>query len=232
MLGDLGISVALYAVGFALLGFFLRFPDLLADQSKSVIEQADGLFPHFIGAVLPAGVSGLLVAALFAAAMSSLDSGISAIGSVLMTDFRNVFARGLGGDEKRLMVRARWSSVCIGVGAIALSYSNILLRMIFPDANLFEIGAKLSGFFIAPLFVLFALAFFVRFSTPAGGWAAIIVGVLSGVLFTYWKPIVGLFFETGEFSFLWIAPSATLSSFLAGVVVSLFTKPRPAGGQD
>jgi SSS family solute:Na+ symporter len=226
MLGDIAILLVLYILGIALLGFFLRFPELLPDPGVLVTEQADRLFPHFIGHVLPPGITGLLVAALFAAAMSSLDSGISSIASVLMTDFKAVLARGAGTDERRLMVRARWASVCIGVTAIALSFSNIGVMMLNPDANLFEIGFKISNFFIAPLFVLFVLAFFFKGSTPAGAWAAVITGFLAGVLFSYWKPIVGLLFETQEFSFLWIAPAATLCSAGAGMAVSAFTKPR------
>ena len=226
LIGDVAVSVVLGCLGFALLGFYLQFPDRLADPSISVAAQADDLFPHFIGAALPAGVSGLLVAALFAAAMSSLDSGITAISSVLMTDFKALFERGLGADAGRALARARWVGAWIGLLAIALSFTNILVRALFPEANLFEIGFKISEFFVAPLFVLFALAFFVPFSTPAGAWAVVAAGVLSGVLFTYWRPIVGRFVETGELSFLWIAPAASLCSFLCGVLVSGITKPR------
>ena len=48
---------------------------------------ADRVFPHFIGHHLPVGAAGLLVAALFAAAMSSLDSGINSVATVLIVDF-------------------------------------------------------------------------------------------------------------------------------------------------
>lgn len=226
MLGDAIISSVLAVVGLALLGLYLRFPGLLPDPSQSVGRQADQLFPHFIGSILPAGFSGLLVAALFAAAMSSLSSGISAISSVLITDFRSVFARGLADDQKSLVRRARGIGVWIGAVAIGLSSTNFLVAKVFPDANLFELGFKISEFFAAPLFVLFLLAFFVPFSTPAGAWTAVVVGIVSGVLFSYWKPIVGQFTETGEFSFLWISPATACCSLLSAVVVSGFTTPR------
>jgi len=226
LLGDAGIGVVLWVVGIALLGFFLRFPNELADTSKSVIDQADKLFPHFIGAILPAGVTGLLVAALFAAAMSSMDSGISSIGSVLLTDFKNTFAKGCDDNEQRLLKRAKLIGVVTGAVAISFSYGIEYV----PAGNLFEIGSRITALFISPLFVLFALAFFVKFSTPAGAWSAIWVGFLSGVLFAYWEQIVGLFGRTEVFSFILIMPLSVLCSLVAGIAVSKFTKPRIAEG--
>ena len=160
--------------------------------------------------------------------MSSLDSGISAIGSVLMTDFKKTFARGCGDDQHRLMKRAKWMGLCIGLAGIALSFTNFLV-----PGNLIEKAARVSNFFVVPMFVLFALVFFVKFSTPKGAWAAIIVGFLAGVFFSYYqqivilyKKIIGDITETGELSFVLIMPLSLACSLLAGIIVSLFTKPR------
>ena len=83
------------------------------------------------------------------------------------------------------------------------------------------------------MFVLFAMAFFVKFSTPAGAWAAIISGFIAGVFFSYYHQIINLFkwivedaSATGDFSFVLIMPLSIVCSLLAGVIVSLFTKPR------
>ena len=54
-----------------------------AAKQKSV---ADKVFPHFIEYGLPIGVSGLVVAALFAVAMSSLDSGMNSVSAVVTVD--------------------------------------------------------------------------------------------------------------------------------------------------
>ena len=228
MLGDIAIMVVLFLVGIALLGYFTQFPGETADPTKSITEQADDLFPQFIGAVLPQGITGLLVAALFAAAMSSLDSGITAISSVLITDFKGIFARAVS-DERAMVRRARWASLAIGIVAIIMSFTNFAVQAAFGDINLFELGGKISGFFIVPLFILFVMAFFVKFSTPAGAWAAIVVGFLAGVLFSYWKPLFDWWNgnnEALEFSFQWITISAAFFSIGAGMAVSLVTKPR------
>jgi Na+/proline symporter len=86
---------------------------------------------------------------------------------------------------------------------------------------------RISGYFVVPLFVIFVMAFFVRFSTPAGGYAAVAVGFLSGVLFSFWKPLLGYFgIEYPEFSPFLITMAAALVSICAGILISALTKPR------
>ena len=84
------VSITLYLVGFSLLGYFQAHSDALPAE-LSVGESADKLFPHFIAFHLPMGVSGLVVAAMFAAAMSSIDSGVNSITAVVTTDFLDRF---------------------------------------------------------------------------------------------------------------------------------------------
>ncbi|MGC8861774.1 MAG: sodium:solute symporter family transporter, partial [Armatimonadota bacterium] len=115
------VSVFLVLAGIALLGFFLspsqavppladllpktkagEAADLIARVSSAPVLQqkafvlaqgADKVFPWFIAHILPAGLSGLLLAALFSAAMSSVSSGINSITTILMVDFAHVFSR-------------------------------------------------------------------------------------------------------------------------------------------
>jgi SSS family solute:Na+ symporter len=222
LLADVMIMVLLWTVGFALLGYFLRFGGEAPDPSQSIAEQADALFPHFIATILPVGVRGLIVAALFADAMSSLASGITSVSTVLMIDFGDVFARGTGGEPRAVALRAKKVGVVIGAVAIVSSY---LINYV-PAENFYTATFRVSGFFIAPMCSLYILAFFVPSSTPAGAAAAIITGFLSGVLFSYWKQIVGSVTATHEFSLVLIMPLSLALSLVVGVLVSLVTKTR------
>jgi SSS family solute:Na+ symporter len=224
LIGDVMVQIVLWMIGFALLGYFLRYGNEAPDPARSIVQQADRLFPHFIATVLPAGLRGLIVAALFAAAMSSLSSGISSVSTVLVVDFGRFFARGTDGDQVALARRAKAIGLGIGLFAIAFSY-----LIGYVPGNIYSVTFRVSGFFVVPLFVLYALAFFVPFSTPAGAWAAIVVGFVSGVLFSYWQQIVGHFTATGDFSVILIMPCSLVLSLGAGMLVSLVTEPREVG---
>ncbi len=216
LLGDALTSAVLFLAGMALVGFYLKFPDLLPDRDAGLTAQADQLFPHFIAAVLPTGLSGLVVAALFAAAMSSLDSGISSISTVLVTDFPSVFTRGCTSDRERLR-RAQGIGVVVGCFAIAMSFAVTYV----PGNNLLEVTVRIGSLLAAPLFVAFALAFFTKRCTPAGAWTGIISGAFLGALLTFWQPLV--YWLTGaesHLSFTFIMPVSAAGAFIAGVVVS------------
>jgi SSS family solute:Na+ symporter len=174
--------------------------------------------------VLPAGLRGIIIAALFSDIMQSLSGGISALGSALVTDFKSVFARGIT-DERALTRRARIVGLFVGTAAIGLSYVIVYV----PGRNFYDISYRLSSFFMVPLFVAFAMAFFVRFATPAGAWAAIVVGFAAGVVFSYWRQIVGRVVPTADFSVILILPATLLCSLAAGLLASLLTQSSRRG---
>jgi len=83
---------------------------------------SDAIFSTFIIEELPPGITGLLIAGVFAAAMSSLSSSINALASASTYDFRPASRRGDEGEEARMLRRGRlftllWSAALIG-GAI------------------------------------------------------------------------------------------------------------------
>ena len=71
----LPVSILFLFIGSALFAYYTVHPDLLP-QALQAEQLGDKIFPHFIVAELPDGVTGLLIAALFAAAMSSIDTSI------------------------------------------------------------------------------------------------------------------------------------------------------------
>ncbi len=222
IMGDALTSGVLFLTGMALVGFYIRFPESLPQPALGLTGQADQLFPHFIGAVLPAGLTGLVVSALFAAAMSSLDSGINSISTVLVKDFKAVFAPDCETDDQQLR-RAKWIGVAVGVIAIAMSFAVTYM----PGQNLLEVTVRFSSLLAAPLFVAFALAFFAKRATPAGAWVGIATGASLGFVLTFWKDIVHLL--TGaesNMSITFIMPLSALGAYTAGVVVSQCTKTR------
>jgi len=245
---NLVLGAVLALCGFALLGFFqanlnvvpalnVLKPDVkpdelqhwmslggMAKQYYTLTHAADKVFPWFIAHVLPPGVSGLLLAALFAAAMSSISSGISSISTVLMVDFEKVFARGLDPDAQ--LRRAKIMAVVIGAASIGVSF----LQRLIPG-NFMEVAQKINGFFVAPLAALFIMAFFMKRCNRQGAWVSIVVGFLVAGLISYYTEITTWYhaavlhqanYQPVYMSFTFILPAALAASLISAYIVSLF----------
>lgn len=84
---DLVSTFLFLSVGVAVFSYYQVFPDAGA-KALMLGQRFDHVFPHFIATELPIGLRGLLVAALFAAAMSSLDSALSGLASSAYFDLK------------------------------------------------------------------------------------------------------------------------------------------------
>jgi SSS family solute:Na+ symporter len=217
------IHITLAIVGLALLGFFQAHRDALP-ASMSIRENADDLFPHFISFHLPIGVSGLVVAAMFAAAMSSIDSGVNSITAVVMTDLLDRF--GLRPKTgKRQVLAARL--LALGIGAIVVVSSSYMESI---PGNITAVTNKTVNLLTPSLFALFFFALLVPFSTPLGVWVGWLCGIITAVLTAFSGPIFGVDPETGydPISFQWIGLSALVVNFTVGMVVSWLSRQKVA----
>ncbi|HVW36872.1 MAG TPA: hypothetical protein VHB99_06190 [Pirellulales bacterium] len=129
---DLTIGALLAMTGLALLAFYLKHPTFLAADIASV-ETADKWFPYFIAHQLPPGLGGLILAALFAAGMSSVSSGINSVSAVAMTDVvprltGRSASGGVEAGEGASLARARWLSLAIGllVTVLAVGFARLV----------------------------------------------------------------------------------------------------------
>ena len=78
---------ALFMIIGALLWTFYKIqPDLLP---QALWTEPDKVFPYFIGHQLPAGITGLILAALLAATMSTLSSDLNSLAAILFDDYYN-----------------------------------------------------------------------------------------------------------------------------------------------
>jgi SSS family solute:Na+ symporter len=80
----------------------------------------DEIFPAFIVRSLPPGIAGLVIAAIFAAAMSNLSGSLNSLASITLLDFY----RGLAGrslDERQMLTASRWLTVVWGLVLIAIA---------------------------------------------------------------------------------------------------------------
>ena len=127
---------------------------------------ADRALPGFVDSHFPPGLRGLFLAALMAAIMSSIDSGIHSVTTALVVDFRDRLAPQWRPTSERREIRMiRVLIVVIGAISIAIAC------LVDPESSVFSVSRKLTAAFGGPLLAIFVLAFF---STRAT-WQAVLV---------------------------------------------------------
>ena len=185
---DISMACLLCLGGLALLAFYLTFPANLPEGVEPTREFADRMFPHFIAHQLPPGVGGCILAALLAAAMSSIDSGVNAVTAVLTTDFvrrKSTQAQDAGG-----LRRARGLTLLIGAAATAAAYWAYWMAQARTNVNIVELMSQTFNMFVGPLAVLFFVGMFLR---RADGRAAILTVLASMAASVVWNHWIRLF---------------------------------------
>ncbi len=205
------VTLSLGLLGFALLGYF-RDSALLANPELDLGANADNLFPYFIAHALPTGLSGLVVAALFAAGMSSVDSGVNSITAVLNRDLLPRFCR-KPGDTSRRKRRNRRIAWSIGMLVILLS-----VGVRYVPGNYLEVTQKTSSLFFPPLFSLFFLALFVRRANGRGALVGVAYGMAAAILVAFWDVLTG----RPPLSYQWIGFTSLVTSIGAGWLACVF----------
>lgn len=163
-------ALTFFGLGTALFIFYQANPGAL-DPAL----QTDAIFPLFIVQQLPTGISGLLIAGIFAAAMSSLDSGMNSVATVAVTDYHHWF--GTGSPEGARVHQARW--ITVGLGTVATGAGLVLAT--YEIRSLWELFLEYIGLFGGSLAGLFVLGIFTRRGNARGA----LVGAVSSAVVLY-----------------------------------------------
>lgn len=167
----LGSAVVFFFTGTALWAFYGANPDRLAPGLPN-----DAIFPYFIANELPAGVVGVIIAGLFAAAMGALSSILNSTAAVVVTDFHPLW-RANATDAQRLRL-ARLSTALCGLCATAMA-SFLAWRNV---ASLWDEFIKLMALFGGGFPGVFALGLLSRRANSTG----VIIGLVASILVTAW----------------------------------------------
>jgi Na+/proline symporter len=140
------------------------------------------VFLYYIVDVLPVGVGGLVLAAVFAAAMSSLDSALSAMSATFVSDFYQPFFRPGAGQRHYLRV-GRWATAVAGVLLIGVALLVVHYYDANPETDLLSIALGIMTFFYGALLGIFLLGFMTTgrgntLSNALGAVASVVVVLL------------------------------------------------------
>lgn len=193
VIGVLLVLALLAGVGLSLFVFYSHVDD------PSLPTKTDQVFPHFVATRLPVGLCGLLLAALLAATMSSLTSGINALAGVLTLDFRERFGPPMH-DAQKLRF-AKLASLAIGLAA------TLSAGLVAQLGTLFDATQVILGVFAGPLLSCVVLSVT---SVRCGGLAmavGLIAGAALGIAVRAYSPV----------AVLWIAPIAAAATAVLAV---------------
>jgi len=159
-----------FSIGTALYVFYKAHP-----QNLDPTYQNDAIFPLFISYQLPAGLGGIVIAGIYAAAQSTVSGSVHSISTVVVTDFAKRFS--LLKTEKGYLNLARFCTFLFGTLGTALA-------LLFASADiksLWESFIQVLGLLCGPMCGLFLLGMFTK---RVGGLSAII-GAVSGAVILF-----------------------------------------------
>jgi Na+/proline symporter len=198
-------SIIFFALGTALYAFYKMRPELL----DPAMTQGDAILPFFIMQQLPAGVAGLIIAALFAASQSSVSSSLNSVATAWSKDFDERLIRP-GAADQRYLNAAKIVVVLAGVlgMGVAIFMANSGIE------NAFKTFLGIVGFSTGALGGVFGLGVFTRRANATGA----MVGAVAGIAAVAAVKISGVAITNLLYAFIGFA-----ACFVAGYVASLLT---------
>jgi SSS family solute:Na+ symporter len=170
-------------IGTALFSYYQLSGDVLPDGIKN-----DEVFPHFIITKFPIGVIGLVLSALLAAAISSLDSDLNCLSAIFVKDYYLRIKK--QATEKQQVFASKAVVIIAGLTAIAIAwyYTKIggegALGVVF---NLYAIfSGGIAGMFLLGIFI------------PKANKQGVYIGILASVIFTAWAVLTSTSVESGD----------------------------------
>lgn len=177
-------ATLIFAVmGIALFVFYQSNPDLLGPLQKN-----DQILPWFVAHQMPTGLAGLVIAGVFAAAMSSLDSSMHSICTAVSNDFVGRFKKDW--NDKNQLSFARTLVACLGV----LGTSAALIMSTIDTGHIFDFLIGLMGLIGSPLAGLFLIGLFVKRAAAVHAWIGVVCSLIALLYSKYFSDLNGLLF--------------------------------------
>jgi solute:Na+ symporter, SSS family len=205
-LTDFLIVGLLLFIGIGMFAYYAAFPGLIPADLPG-----DRVMPYYIIHALPDGVSGLLVTAIFAAAMSSMDSGISSLATVIVNDFVKPLRTRVVDDRQDLKL-ARWLTLGLGVVATAVAF------YISSFEHIIKAYTAIISLFSGPVLALFLLGIFSRHARFPAWVLGCVIAIPATLYIQYVVKVHWVYYFPFSFGV----------TFLVGLVAGFFIKGMPA----
>lgn len=186
-LADMVWMVVLGGVGLSLFAYFQSHPFPAGLKN-------DLILPYFMSQHFTAGFTGLVVASILSASLSSVDAALNATTSVIVVDFYNRWWLGRQGavagltepEQRRMVWVTRAINLALGVAMILIAAS------VEHFGEIYTIGNKLFGAFFGILFGVFALGMFSRAASGRGVLCGALAGLATSCFFSFFSALTPL----------------------------------------
>jgi len=190
-------------IGVMLYAFYLEFP------LRQPVTKPDEIFPRFIVDELPRGASGLVIAAVFAAAMSTLSGSLNSLSGTFLNDFYKPYVRPHGSEGHYLKVSklmtVLWGIVLIGLAILARQWGSVL-----------ETALTIMSFTAGSMVGIFLLAVLTKHTNQAGGLAGMVIGLLT-LSIVHFLP---RYRHLPPLAWTWYVCIGSVTTFVSGLLLS------------
>jgi SSS family transporter len=169
------------------------------------------VFPTFITTHMPVGIVGLLIAAIFAAAMSTIAAELASLSTATVIDFYRRFMRPIASDTHYLRV----SRLATGFWGL---FASLVAVWAAELGSLIEVVNRFGSYFYGSILGVFILAIAFPRATPTGAFVGLIAGMTT----------VGIAASFTDIAFLWHNVTGAVAVVVIGLALSPFTAPAAA----
>ena len=207
----LPISAAFLFIGTGLFSFYTARPQLLP---PGMSDTPDAVFPQFIASRLPAGIAGLVIASVFAAAQSTVSTCVNSSSTLVLCDLYQRYVRPTPTERERFLV-LRLSSLIVGVAGMAMALAMMRIK------SALDAWWQLASIFSGGMLGLFLLGRLSRRASDAHALLAVAAGVLVIVWMTL-SPLLPASFAAlrSPFHANLIVVFGTLTILTVGLILS------------
>ncbi len=198
-----------FLLGSALFGWFASHPEVMTPG----LSTDSSVLPQFTLQALPPGGVGIVMAGLFAAAMSTLDSAMNGVALVVTRDMARVRPSEKQHDVQ--VKQGRWISLAAGILGVGIAL--LLNGMQNRDASLWKLIVEVSGLIGGGYAAVFALGFMTKRASSLGAW----IGILIASALSWGIKAYELHQGVRLIDPWFIAPLALCVSFICGYLGSL-----------
>ncbi len=204
------VSFVFFLIGTSLYSYYTAMPDALPAEYLAD-GMSDRVFPFFIVNNLPAGFTGLLIASIFAAGMSTISTSVNSSSTVILTDYYKKYVKTPITDKISMKVLYTSSFAFSIIGII------IGVAMINVESAL-DAWWKLASVFSGGMLGLFLLGAFVKRVNVRGA----IIGVILGLIAILWLSVSPMIFTEAPMN-KFASPFHGYLTIVIGTMIIFFT---------